>query len=126
MICADPTFPGCADVKGGFELTEEWYSFKDYQKDLHVILAQETDGMAKTGSDSVYNRPPYPATWARMHGKGRVFYTSMGHREDVWTNPVFQNILAGGISWALREAIADLTPNVEKVVPGYAVVPPEK
>ena len=126
MICADPTFPGCADVKGGFELTEEWYSFKDYQRDLHVILAQETDGMAKTGSDSVYNRPPYPATWARMHGKGRVFYTSMGHREDVWTNPVFQNILAGGISWALREAIADVTPNVEQVAPGYAVVPPEK
>lgn len=126
MVCADPDFPGCADVKSGFELTEEWYSFKDYQKDLHVILVQQTDGMAKTGSDSVYNRPPYPATWTRMHGKGRVFYTSMGHREDVWTNPVFQTILAGGISWALGETNADVTPNVEKVAPGYTVVPPEK
>ena len=71
-------------------------------------------------------RELYPATWTRMHGKGRVFYTSMGHREDVWTNPVFQTILAGGISWALGEANADVTPNVEKVAPGYAVVPPEK
>ena len=30
-----------------------------------------------------------------MHGKGRVFYTSMGHREDVWDNPLFQNLLLG-------------------------------
>lgn len=123
MICADPKFPGAGE---SFEMMEEWYSFKDYQNDLHVILVQETEGMAKTGADSVYNRPPYPATWARMHGKGRVFYTSMGHREDVWNNPVFQSLLSGGIRWALREVEADVAPNVEKVAPGYKVIPPEK
>ena len=107
-------------------MLEEWYSFKDYRDDLHVILAQETDGMAKTAGDSVYNRPAFPATWARMHGKGRVFYTSMGHREDVWTNPVFQSMLEGGLKWALREVDFDATPNVKKATPDYAVIPPEK
>ena len=34
-------------------------------------------------------------TWARMYGKGRVFYTSMGHREDVWENPMYQALLLG-------------------------------
>ncbi len=122
MICADPSFPGCAGIKNGFELVEEWYGFKNFRKDLHVILAQETAGMATTGSDHVYVRPPYPATWARRHGKGRVFYTSMGHREDVWTNPIFRAILAGGIAWALREARTDVGPNIERVTPGYAVI----
>ena len=61
-----------------------------------MILVQATQGM--DGTD--YQRPDYPATWARMHGKGRVFYTSMGHREDVWTSPIFQAVLLGGISWA--------------------------
>ncbi len=127
MTLASPKFPGAEGIQGGgFDLHEEWYSFKDYADDLHVILVSETEKMAKTGGDSVYNRPPYPATWARMHGKGRVFYTSMGHREDVWTNPVFQNLLVGGIKWALKEAEADVTPNVEKVSPGYRVIPPEK
>ena len=32
-------------------------------------------------------------TWARSYGKGRVFYTSMGHREDVWENPKYQGLL---------------------------------
>jgi type 1 glutamine amidotransferase len=107
-------------------MLEEWYSFKDYQDDLHVILVQETEGMGKKDVDSIYNRPPYPATWARMHGKGRVFYTSMGHREDVWTNPTFQSILVGGLRWALKEVEADVTPNVDKVAPGYKTIPPEK
>ena len=52
--------------------------------------------------DDALPAPPYPATWARMHGKGRVFYTSMGHREDVWTNEKFQQVALGGFSWVLH------------------------
>jgi len=126
MICTDPKFPGAAAAGEGFDMTEEWYSFKDYRDDLHVILVSETKDMGKTGADSVYNRPPYPATWARQEGQGRVFYTSMGHREDVWTNPTFQSMIEGGLKWALKEVDADVTPNIEKVAPGYKVIPPEK
>ena len=66
----------------------------------------------------MYQRPPYPNTWARMEGKGRVWYTALGHREDVWTNPVFQQILVGGVKWALGEVSADVTPNLKTVAPG--------
>lgn len=112
MSIASPNFPG---VKGlsDFVLQEEWYVSKNLGKDLHVILVQETAGM----KDKIYQRPPYPATWARMHGKGRVFYTSMGHREDVWTNSIFQQILLGGLSWALGRVNADVTPNIDRVTP---------
>jgi type 1 glutamine amidotransferase len=94
-------------------LHEEWYSLKDFRHDLHVLLVQETAGMQ--GAD--YQRPPYPATWARHHGKGRVFYTSMGHREDVWTNPAFQQILLGGIGWATGSLKTAVKPNIEAVAP---------
>ena len=59
-----------------------------------------------------------------MHGSGRVFYTAMGHREDVWTNPLFQEILFGGIAWAVRNVDADVTPNLKKVAPGCDELPP--
>ena len=78
----------------------------------------------------MYDRPAFPATWAREYGKGRVFYTSMGHREEVWLNPIFQSILLGGLSWAFGNVQADITPNIEKVAPGYLTVgkqdPPKK
>jgi type 1 glutamine amidotransferase len=71
-----------------------------------------------------YQRPPFPSTWARKEGDGRVFYTAMGHREDVWTNPTFQSILIGGVRWALGEVEADVTPNLEAAAPGALTNPP--
>ena len=119
MHVTDPRFPGMPH--DDFEMMEEWYSLKDFAKNLHVLLVQETDGM--TGKP--YQRPPFPATWARMYGKGRVFHTSMGHREDVWANPIFQEIMFGGIAWAVRNVNANVTPNIDKVTPRCNELPPE-
>ena len=113
MVCVDNKFPGFAEVGPGFEIQEEWYALKNFPADLHVILVQDNTGM----NGPVYQRPPYPATWARKEGKGRVFYTSMGHREDVWTNPIFQNALVGALNWTGRRVEADITPNIDKVAP---------
>ena len=126
QISADKNFPGMKNVPDNFGPLEEWYSLKNFAPNLHVLLAQDTSTMKKSGGDSVYNRPIYPATWARMYGKGRVFYTNMGHREDVWTNPTFQEVLIGGLNWAVRNVKADVTPNISKITPDANVMPPEK
>lgn len=107
-----PDFPGAKDIKD-FQLHEEWYALKNFAPDLYVILAQDSQGM----EGKEYQRDLFPATWARKHGKGRVFYTSMGHREDVWVNPTFQQLLLGGIAWALGNVAVEFTPNIEKVTP---------
>jgi uncharacterized protein len=120
MTVVDPAFPGMEKLGSSFEMMDEWYSLTDFSKDLHVLLVQETAGMIGIP----YERPPYPATWARRHGQGRVFYTSMGHREDTWTNPVFQDILFGGIAWATGNVTANVTPNIEKVTPKCWELPP--
>lgn len=62
-------------------------------------------------------RPPYPATWARKHGRGHVFYTSMGHWEEVWTGEIFQQIVMGGLAWAVGNVDADVAPNIGHVTP---------
>jgi hypothetical protein len=41
----------------------------------------------------------------------------MGHREDVWTSPIFQQIVLGGLAWALKNVDADVTPNIDQVTP---------
>ncbi len=120
MLIADPSFPGMNAVPQDFGPREEWYSLKDFAANLHVLLIQETAGM----KGLMYQRPPYPATWARMYGQGRVFYTNMGHREDVWDNPVFQAVLVGGINWAVGNVEADVTPNIDRVTPKANELPP--
>ena len=69
----------------------------------------------------------FPVSWCRMAGQGKVFYTSLGHREDLWSddptlkdrkNSVelsqqFQAHLLGGIKWALGLAEGSAVPNPE-------------
>jgi len=115
----DKKFPGAEGIDD-FQLHEEWYSLKNFAPDLHVILIQDTKGMVHHD----YARPSFPATWAKMHGKGRVFYTSMGHRDDVWKNDVFQKLLLGGINWTVGNTEAKLTANLNEVTPMARTMPP--
>jgi uncharacterized protein len=127
VLCSGGRFPGlsdCRDHKDDFDLMEEWYSFKNLAPDLHVLQSVATWSLKNTGKDSVYRRPPYPITWARKEGKGRVFVTGMGHRDDVWASARFQNLLVGGIKWATGLASATVKPNIATVTPGFAILPP--
>jgi hypothetical protein len=118
-VVASPRFPGAAGLGESFSMKEEWFALDRFAKDLHVILVQDCAGMDKSdpADRRYYDRPPFPATWARMHGKGRVFYTSMGHREDVWTSKIFRQVLQGGLRWVIGDAAADISPNIQEVAP---------
>jgi len=121
LIVKDPKFPGLEGVTSPVSFTEEWYSLKDFVPDLHVILTLETKGM----KGECYQRSPYPVTWARMHGKGRVFYTAMGDRPENWHNAFFLNLVTGGIRWSLGEERASVATNLAQAAPGYAEIPPK-
>jgi hypothetical protein len=121
----DPKFPGFETLGADFGFQEEWYSLKDFSPDILVLTVMESPAM--TGPE--YARPAFPNSWARLEGKGRVWYTSMGHREDVWTNPVFRSILTGGVRWACGDLKADVPPNLKTAAPeahiNPAYIPPK-
>ena len=122
LIINDPKFPGLEGVSSPVEMNDEWYSLKDFMPDLHVILTIDTSKL----KNAPYERRPYPGTWARMHGKGRVFYTAIGDRPENWQNAFFQNLLAGGIRWTIGEVNASVPPTITTATPGYADIPPQK
>jgi hypothetical protein len=114
-----PSFPGLEDLPASFETFDEWYCQRNLASDLHVILLQHTDGM--TG-EMYEGQPAYPSAWARNHGAGRVFYTSMGHNIENWEAEVFLKVLLAGLNWAAGRTEADLTPNIAAVAPGVPTV----
>ena len=116
---ADPRFPGFERLPPGYGPLEEWYTFKNHATDLHVLLVLDPAGM----EGDCYQRPPFPIAWARRHGQGRVFYTGLGHREDVWLSPEFQAMLLGGINWTTGRAVADTPPTFTALTPGGNLLP---
>jgi len=77
---------------------------------VRVLLSvdtQETD-LEGTGLEEGGD---YPQSWVREFGEGRSFYTSIGHRDDIWSSdPVFRAHVVGGIRWALGLEEGDATP----------------
>ena len=48
--------------------------------------------------------------WVRDYGKGRVFYTALGHRDEVWKDPRFLGHMRGGLQYAMGTAQGDAAP----------------
>jgi type 1 glutamine amidotransferase len=69
---------------------------------VQVLLSIDTEKTDLEGLPGVERGGDYPQAWYRTFGEGRSFYTSLGHRDDIWSNdPVFRAHLSGGIRWAL-------------------------
>ena len=68
---------------------------------VHVLLSLDTERTDLTGLTGMVKGGDYPQAWTHEVGKGRVFYTTLGHRDDIWTNDaVFRAHVNGGIRWA--------------------------
>lgn len=93
----DPQHPSTKHLGASWDIQgkkEEIYLFKSYQqKAVRSLLSLD-----KHPNDGTPGH--YPISWCKMYGKGKVFYTSLGHNEYVWEMPEFQQHLVGGIRWA--------------------------
>ncbi len=118
----DARFPGAGAFAGAAPRLGEWYSLKHFAPDMHVIHVLDTAAM--TGNE--YRRGPFPVTWARRHGAGRVFYTALGHREEEWADPALLGLVAGGLRWAMGDAAAEVPPNLTAAAPRANELPPTR
>jgi type 1 glutamine amidotransferase len=109
----DPAHPATAGLPDVWNIAqEEIYMFKNYDRSR----VRDLLGLSVSPKDKSAGH--FPVSWVREEGKGRVFFTSLGHREDVWDetsevkdrkNPpevakAFQQHILGGIRWALGVA----------------------
>ena len=121
LIVADAQHPATTGLPAQWDLKqEEMYLIKNHDRSkLRALLYLRHHP----------NKPEeagyFPVSWVRQQGKGRVFYTSLGHREDLWSddpllkdrmNPIevsrqFQGHILGGIKWALGLVEGNATPN---------------
>jgi type 1 glutamine amidotransferase len=110
----DPKHPAAQGFKEGSEITDEMYQFKDspYSREhLHIILSIDNSSIDTT--KGARKDRDYAVAWCHKVGKGRSFYTSLGHRRRVWKDERYQKHLLGGLKWALGLAKGDATPSAK-------------
>jgi len=100
----DPTNPINAAFEGkDFEITDEIYQFNRgvYSREKQrVLLRLDMTKLKKKGSRKDNDNA---ISWIKMHGEGRVFYCSLGHRNEIFWNPAVLRHYLAGIQWALGD-----------------------
>lgn len=124
-INQDPAHAACKPLPARWTVFDEIYQFKSFSRaNVHSLVSLEKLQL-DNNAEKKETPGDYAVAWSRMHGKGRVFYTSLGHREDLWDpahtekgerkNPaanakIYQQHVLGGILWALNLAPGSAKP----------------
>ena len=110
VINEDPAFPATKHFPQTFNLAEEFYQPKDLSRDkVRVLLRLDTSKMPPN-ADLHRTDGDFPLAWAKMYGKGRVFYASFAHAASGWDNPDVYHMYFEALKWALGLTDADVTP----------------
>jgi type 1 glutamine amidotransferase len=110
IVVEDRSFPGMQSWPQSFVLRDEIYQIKNFSRDNLRVLMRLDPGKLDLSNPKVHRADrDFAVTWAKMYGKGRVYYTTLGHVKENWDNPQFQKMLTEAIRWATSLVDAEIT-----------------
>jgi type 1 glutamine amidotransferase len=118
ILVEDPAFPGMQKFPASFTLRDEIYQFKAYSREKsRVLMRLDPSKLDLSGKRVHRTDQDFAVTWAKTYGKGRVFYSTLGHVPENWDRPDVQAMFVEGIKWAMGLIDADATPRPLKALP---------
>lgn len=98
----DKTDPILRGVQPGWTMTDEWYSFKTNprQNGAHVLVTLDESTYRPMAGKLDLRMGDHPIAWTKCIGKGRSFYTAIGHRPESYSEPNTNKLIENGVAWA--------------------------
>ncbi len=109
VVVEDGKFPGMTQLPASFEHIDEYYQVKDFSRTKsHVILRLDVSHLDLTGGLVHHKDADWPLAWAKMYGKGRVYYSALGHDPSTWDDRAVEEMYFEAIKWALKLTDAEI------------------
>ena len=117
---ADGGHPATAGLPRQWSAIDEWYSFASSPraKGFHILATLDEASYSPKGlfgSDLAMGMD-HPISWWNCAGKGRVFYTAMGHTAESYAEPQNRQMLLGALKWALNSERKECTNDAPRKV----------
>jgi type 1 glutamine amidotransferase len=93
-----PGHPSTASLPPAWTRTDEWYDFATNPRGRVRVLATVDESTYQGGGMG----EDHPVIWSHEQGRGRAWYTALGHTEASWSEQRFLGHVLGGIRWAAR------------------------
>jgi type 1 glutamine amidotransferase len=99
----DPSFPAVRHFPAAFVKYDEIYQPKAWSRDkVNVLLSLDPSKLDYNNPRIHRDDHDFAVAWSKLYGKGRVFYSTLGHTEESWDDPDIKTMYFEAIKWALR------------------------
>ncbi|MBL8221573.1 MAG: ThuA domain-containing protein [Bryobacterales bacterium] len=111
VIVEDRTFPATKHFPAEFTIHDEIYQIKEFSRDRVRVLMRLDENRIDLQRKNVNRKDKdFAVTWVREYGKGKVFYSTLGHREDAWDRQDVQKMWLEAVKWAMGMTQGTATP----------------
>ncbi|MBW8783401.1 MAG: ThuA domain-containing protein [Novosphingobium sp.] len=102
VVVDDPSHPVARGLPREWVMNDEWYSFKNNPRasGSHVIAHLDESTYKPEGFGGSLRMGDHPIAWTRCVGRGRVFYSAIGHRPERYSDAVYRQMLEQATGWA--------------------------
>jgi type 1 glutamine amidotransferase len=102
---ADAADPTVAFLGNSLQLNDEIYQISDFDYRGSRVLLRLDERSVDLGKADVHQRfYGWPLAWKRFFGRGRVFYSALGHEASVWQDARYQRMLTNAVLWSARRS----------------------
>lgn len=104
VVVDDPSFPAMKHLPARWPVHDELYQLKSFSRDkIHVVAHLDPAGLDLKAPLVHRTDRDFPAAWSKTYGRGRVFYSILGHEADDWDDPLLRTMYFEAIRWSLRQ-----------------------
>jgi type 1 glutamine amidotransferase len=103
IINEDPSFPAVRHFPHAFVKYDEIYQPKEWSREkVNVLLSLDASKLNYESNPRIHRADhDFAVAWDKMYGKGRVFYSTLGHTQEAWNDPDIRKMYFEAIKWAL-------------------------
>jgi hypothetical protein len=103
IVNEDPSFPAVRHFPNAFVKYDEIYQPKEWSRDkVNVLLSLDASKLDYNNNPRIHRTDhDFAVAWSKLYGKGRVFYSTLGHTEEAWSDPDILKMYFEAIKWTL-------------------------
>jgi type 1 glutamine amidotransferase len=122
IVNEDPSFPAVRHFPKAFVKYDEIYQPKEWSRDkVNVLLSLDAAKLNYANNPRIHRTDhDFAVAWDKMYGKGRVFYSTLGHTQEAWNDPDVRTMYFEAIKWVLGMTDGSTASHPRPQAPGDA------
>ena len=108
LVVEDREHPATRHLAATWLRSDEWYSFaaSPRPRGARVLVSLDESSYAPLLKLGFYERglamgDDHPVVWSHCIGRGRAFYSALGHRADAYAEPAHRRMLEEAVAWGM-------------------------